>query len=420
MSTETESPLELVLFTEAKTSIQVFTRDGMDAILEDIEAKVRAKSADLDISTETGRAEVRSLAFQVRKTKVALDNEGKRLTELWRKQTTQVNEERKKGQDRLDALAEEVRKPLTDFEEKEKRRVAAHEEALRDMSGMLEMLQAHPDMTVALLEDHLLDLSLSNINRNWEEFADRATKTRRDVSVYLIGRIEARKAYDVEQAELARLRAEDAERQRVEAERVARERDARLQAEAAEVARLEAERLANQRAAEERQRVAAEAERVQRENEERLAVAERQRLADIQAAELLRQREEQARFDAEAQARDAQAKADAAALRTEEMRLEGEQRLEEARNKSAADAKKAREKANKDREEALQAERDRISQAGVDAEIERQRRAADEANKVRVRAEIIEDLESQDGRDGAEAVADLIMAGKVRNLKVIF
>lgn len=421
MSPETSETLDLVLFSESQTSVEVFTRSGMTALLEDIETKVRAKATNLDISTETGRAEIRSLAFQVRKTKVALDKEGQRLTELWRKQTQQVNAERKIGETRLDALAEEVRKPLTEFEEAEKRRVEAHEEALRDMTGMLEMLQAHPDMTVTLLEDHLLDLSLSNINRNWEEFADRAAKTRRDVSVYLVGRIEARKRYEAEQAELARLRAEEAERQRVETDRLARERDIHLQAEAAEAARLQAERLANERAAEERQRVAAEAERVRLEMERQQREAEDRAEIARQAIEDRRLAEQRARIEAEHRELAANIARAEAEKKAEQERLAAEQRLADAKKKAADDARKASEKARKDREEALQRERDKLTAANVAAEIERRRREEDEANKARVHAEIVEDL--LDGwntleDNAATAIADLIIAGRVRHVRI--
>jgi hypothetical protein len=124
MSAET---MDLVL-VDAQNAVQIFTGGGMAAILDGIEAKVRA--IPLDPSTAPGREEIRSVAYRVAKTKVALDAEGKKLTEGWRTATAKVNEERQRATERLEALAEEIRKPLTDFENKEKIRVAAHEAAL--------------------------------------------------------------------------------------------------------------------------------------------------------------------------------------------------------------------------------------------------------------------------------------------------
>src|ERR1022692_2286057 len=153
MLTET---MELAV-VDSLNAVQVFTGGGMNAILDRIEATVRA--IPLDPSTVTGRDEIRSVAYRVARTKTTLDAEGKKLTEEWRKNTTLVNAERKKLVERLDALAEEIRKPLTAFENKEKIRVAAHEAALADLAGLMPMLQAYPDMPVKLLEEHLIDFS---------------------------------------------------------------------------------------------------------------------------------------------------------------------------------------------------------------------------------------------------------------------
>ena len=98
----------------AQNAVQIFTQGGLNAILDGIEAQVRAKA--LDGSTAAGRDEIRSLAYKVTRTKTALDSEAKKLTEGWRTSTAQVNAERKRAQERLDALADEVRAPLTVFE----------------------------------------------------------------------------------------------------------------------------------------------------------------------------------------------------------------------------------------------------------------------------------------------------------------
>jgi colicin import membrane protein len=94
--------LELMVM-DAQNAVQIFTGGGMNAILDSIEAKVKAIL--LDPSTAAGREEIRSVAYRVARTKVALDNEGKRLTEGWREATKKVNEERKKSTERLDAKA---------------------------------------------------------------------------------------------------------------------------------------------------------------------------------------------------------------------------------------------------------------------------------------------------------------------------
>ena len=56
---------------DAQNAVQIFTGGGMSAVLDGIEAKVRA--IHLDPSTAAGREEIRSVAYRVAKTKVALD-----------------------------------------------------------------------------------------------------------------------------------------------------------------------------------------------------------------------------------------------------------------------------------------------------------------------------------------------------------
>ncbi len=157
---------------DAQNAVQIFTGGGMSAVLDGIEAKVR--SIHLDPSTPAGREEIRSVAYRVAKTKVALDNEGKKLTEGWREATKKVNDERKRATERLEVLSEEVRKPLTDFENKERFRVEANEEALKDITGLHAMVAASPAATLDELGIWLTDLRNSNADRAWEEFSQRA------------------------------------------------------------------------------------------------------------------------------------------------------------------------------------------------------------------------------------------------------
>ena len=193
-------------------ALDIFTKGGLSAILESVEIKVRAMA--LDGSTAKGREEIRSVAYKITRTKTALDAEGKKLTETWRASTAKVNADRKVAQERLDSLAEEVRAPLTEFENKEKTRVAAHESALSEISGLSEMMRKYPDMPAALIEDHARDFSALHVGRNWEEFTTRAARVRAEVSGYIESRIVERRKFDADQKELARLRAEELARQR--------------------------------------------------------------------------------------------------------------------------------------------------------------------------------------------------------------
>lgn len=385
---------------DAQNAVQIFTGGGLDAVLDGIEAKVRA--IPLDPSTATGREEIRSVAYKVIRTKTTLDAEGKKLTEGWREATKKVNDERKRSLERLDALAEEIRKPLTDFENKERDRVAAHEAALVDYSSMRDHLSASPDLTVDQLKIYEADISAAHPGRNWEEFSTRAGSIRGELLATISKRIQSREKQDREQAELARLRAE-------EAERIQRERDERLKAEAAEKARLEAERKAKEAADAEAKRVieAAEAER-KRVNEEADRVRRENEQASREAAESL-QREEQAKLAAERRAKDAEAARIAAEAKADKDRIE-------AAECAAKQLKEAEQQARRDADAAAQRERDRISREQKDAEDARVKREANAKLRAKIRAEIVEDLTEK----SANEIADALMAGRVRHVKVVF
>jgi len=336
--------MELAVF-DAQNSVQIFTGGGLDAVLDGIEAKVRA--IPLDPSTATGREEIRSVAYKVIRTKTTLDAEGKKLTEGWREATKKVNDERKRSLERLDALAEEIRKPLTDFENKERDRVAAHEVALLDYTSMRDHLSMTPDLSVETLKTYEADISAAHPGRNWEEFSTRAGSLRGELLATLTARIAAREKHDREQAELARLRAE-------EAERIQRERDERLKAEAAEKARLEAERKAKEAADAEAKRVieAAEAERKRVEAEAAQVRAENERKQ--LEAENARRREENEKIAALKRATDAEA----ARLASEE-KAKAEKLAAEVR--AADNLREAEKQAKRDADAAAQRERNRIA-----------------------------------------------------------
>src|SRR5882724_789698 len=86
--------------------------NGIETLIANLEAKVRG--VPTDISTPAGRVAIKSLAYQISRSKTALDDMGVALVADLKKQTGAVDAERKKVRDRLDALRDEVRKPVDD------------------------------------------------------------------------------------------------------------------------------------------------------------------------------------------------------------------------------------------------------------------------------------------------------------------
>ncbi|RSV96110.1 hypothetical protein EGH52_27215, partial [Klebsiella aerogenes] len=120
---------------EKQNAMAVFTtKEQLDPIIEAIEKE--ARSLVPDVSTRKGRDAIASMAHKVARSKTYIDNAGKDLVAELKALPKQIDESRRIVRERLDALKDEVRRPLTEWEaEQERIRVeeawnAMYEEAL--------------------------------------------------------------------------------------------------------------------------------------------------------------------------------------------------------------------------------------------------------------------------------------------------
>lgn len=325
-----------------------------DDILGKLAAKVRAFRPD--VSTKKGRDEMRSLAAEIARSKVALDNIGKDLKEDAKKIADAIDAERRVLRTRMEDLHEQVRAPLTAYENAEKQRVAENEAAL---AALVESPAYGASETAAEIATRI-DWLRNYPARDWREFTDRFEVTRK-IEIDRMERLHAAAVKrEEEAAELARLREEAAQRQREAEEKARQEREERIAAEAAEKARREAEEAAARREREaEAARKAAEAEAERKAQAEREAAQRREREAQEAAARAVREKE-----DAERRAREAAAKAE--------------------RDRIAA-----AEKAERDRQAAVEAERRRVAQEAERQRQEDERRAADKAHRATINGEAL-------------------------------
>lgn len=305
---------DLALSPPAETALQVYQQPaGLDPYIERIRAEVTGHVPDL--TTDKGRKAIASLAFKVRKSKTALDALGKQLVDDLKEIPKKIDAERKRMRDQLDALADEVRRPLDEWEAAEDARVALHK---ADIDGMAWQAQNMDGLSSEELRARLALVNSTVVDESWEEFEAEAHRVKAKTLEALNAALVAREKYEAEQAELARLRAEaEARAKRDEQERIAREAaeratreaEAKAHAEYEAAARREAEAKAAQERAErerleaiERQKQAearAEAEKLAAEQRAKEA-AEAARLAEIK-----RQADEAARIEAEQRKREA-------------------------------------------------------------------------------------------------------------------
>jgi len=299
------------------TAVEIFRPGAIDPILEAIKTEARQQAAALDISTEANRKALASLAFKVAKTKTFIDGQRKALVADEKKRLSAIDAEGRRIWGELESLQAEVRKPLTEWEEADKARIAGHEANITEtLNGGTYSLQNWQSLSVEAMRDRLNEI-LALGSWNWEEFRSRGELAIKTASVQIQEAIAKREKYDAEQAELARLRAEAAEREQKEreeriaqaarerAEREARERE-ELAAKMAEAERQKIEREKEE--AEARARRAEEArkaaeEKAQRDAAEAAERAEREKQVAVEAerrraeAETQRQRDEQARLE---------------------------------------------------------------------------------------------------------------------------
>jgi hypothetical protein len=237
----------------------IFAPDGSKDILDSIERE--ARSVELDISTHDGRKAVASLAYKISRSKTYLDEQGERLVEEWKKSAKSVDIERKRIRDRLDALRDEIRKPLTDFENKEKERIAGHEEALRLLGAP--MLVISRSNSPQEIESHAKHAIMYFQSRQWDEFIDRAGKKYSEVISFLDLMLRESKDRIAKEKELIRLQKEESDRKQ-------RKRDEQLKAQEAE----RVQRQADTKIQEERERAEQEIRRVREESEKASRLAE--------------------------------------------------------------------------------------------------------------------------------------------------
>lgn len=274
---------------EKQNAMAVFTsKEQLDPILEKIETEARSLVPDL--TTKKGRDAIASMAHKVARSKTYIDNAGKDLVAELKALPKQIDESRRIVRERLDALKDEVRRPLTEWEA-EQDRIKAEEEMNARHTEALEMNEDFDRQRAAQIEaDHEMALLMNDaFDRNAKEKAEEAERQRiareeelkRQAAEH--AKREAEEKAERERAESARreaelkLKAEQAERDRVAAEQKA-EREKKEAAERAEREKQEAI-VAEQRKAQE------EADRVRRETEAKEAaqLAEEKRIADEQA-----------------------------------------------------------------------------------------------------------------------------------------
>ena len=259
-----------------------------------------ARSVVFDMSVKKDRESLKSFAYSLARIKTTVDNHGKELVSGIKQQAALIDADRKFWRDNMELLQDEIRKPLTDFEQAEKDRVAKHEQFIAEIKEAADYAN---EVDSGGLKNRITFVEGKNIDSSLEEYEEQAKLAKFETLEVLRKALVEREKYEAEQAELERLRQAEILRQQQEREaQIAREAAEKATREAEEKARFEAERVQREkREAEQREarlkaeKEAAELRAVQAAENERKRIeaeqaakaeatrkAEEARLADVE------------------------------------------------------------------------------------------------------------------------------------------
>ncbi|EOX9200911.1 hypothetical protein ACPX3P_000627 [Yersinia enterocolitica] len=248
----------------------LYVTNGLDSYLDQIRQEV---SEVPDLSTTKGRERIKSLAASVSRSKTAIEKPGRDYLKKLKEAVKPAEAEIKRFVDACDALRDETRRPLTEWEA-EQDRLKQEAEAKKKAEQLAAEIEVAHEM--ALLMNDAFD-------RDAKAKADEVERLRKAHEEFI-----AQQA-----AEKAKRETEEKAKRDIEAAEQ-RERDAKLAQERAEQkaeqdkkdAAAKAEREKQEAIAAEKLKARQEAERVQREakQKEDVRLAEEKRVADEAAA----------------------------------------------------------------------------------------------------------------------------------------
>lgn len=291
----------------------IYVENGLDSFLEKIRAGVNEVP---DLSTAKGRARIASLAAQVSRSKTAVEKPGRDYLKRLKEQPKVVEAELRRFVTECDQLRDEVRRPLTEWEDAEKARTEALQQRLVDLRALADVIDTAGNyLPSADIQARILEAKSVVLDDSWQERAVEAGVAKDSTIQQLEASLVIAQKREHEAAELDRLRKEAEEKARLEreenirreaAEQAKRDAEAKAQAEIDAAARRESEaRAATERAEREKIEAQQKAEREAKaaaekaEQEKNAAIAaERRRQEEAESARLAEQKriaEEEAR-----------------------------------------------------------------------------------------------------------------------------
>ena len=223
--------------------LQAFFADGkkLDEVYGHIEKM--AKGLVADVTTKEGVSQIKSCARQIASAKTKIDNLGKQVVAELKELPKIIDANRRNFRERMEALQDEIRRPVTEIEEREDeidRIKAVHQQLI--------------DADSATIKQNIESVKAIELTaEKWKESLEKATKAVTGEINALETMLKTAEKREAEARELEELRKKQEEAERIIREQKIREdaeRKAREEAEAraaSEKARLEREKEVRER-----------------------------------------------------------------------------------------------------------------------------------------------------------------------------
>jgi DNA repair exonuclease SbcCD ATPase subunit len=237
----------LAFFTDPKS---------LDGLYDGIEKM--AKGLVADPLTKEGASQIKGCAKQIASVKIKVDNIGKQVKADVNRLPTLIDDNRRVFVRKMEALQDEIRRPVTEIEERE-------DEIARISQIQQHLMEAGSD-TIRQNIEFVKAIPLTS--EKWKESLEKATKAVNGEINALETMLKAAEKREAEARELEELRKKQEEAERIIREQKIREEAERKAREEAE-ARAAAEKACLEREKQEAERKAAEAERAAQEARER-------------------------------------------------------------------------------------------------------------------------------------------------------
>ena len=220
-------------FLKAKITNPVLafkTDEDVDALVSAIRQMASDQAAGIDVSTSAGRKSLVSVAAKVAKSRAFLKEVSTQAFKTLKAEADAVKIRGERALESLDELRDEIRQPVTEWEQAEEARIRIHSDSLTQIRSIATQAMTR----YSTIEE--LDAAFQQLNalvgRNWDEFSEQADELVTQATVALAGArdlLAQRVKEKAEREETARRLAEEqaakaeAERKLAEAQKVAAE-----------------------------------------------------------------------------------------------------------------------------------------------------------------------------------------------------